>query len=119
MSGSIGYEIETSINIPQIMASMDNPAFGKFAAETWYKLYEDFVPCDTGTLYDTIRIKPWEIDHIAPYAASVYGHNRHYRKDRHPKATAHWSEAAEPTEMEKLVDSMQKYINEGRLPIYD
>lgn len=119
MSGKIDYEIETSINIPQIMASFDNPSFGKFAADTWYKLYEDFVPCNTGDLYDIVRIKAWKIEHYVPYAVEVYTHNRHYRKDRHPKATAHWSEAAEPTEEKKLINSMQKYINEGRLPIND
>lgn len=111
---------ETSINIPKIITSIrNNRAFGMFVAETWYKLYEDYVPWREGVLYDTVRLSPWEIDHIAPYAAEVYEHNRNYRRDKHPRATAHWSEAAEPAELDKLTQSIQNYINMGRLSIDD
>lgn len=111
----IRYEVEVEMNIPRILAQTEDPAFGLFAAETWYKLYRDYVPHDTGTLYGTVRLSPWEIDHIAPYAAPVYERNRNYRRDKAPKATSEWSEKAEPTEMPKLIRSLQKYINSGRL----
>lgn len=115
----IDYELEVDMNIPRIMASLDDPAFGMFAAETWYKLYEDYVPWNSGTLYDTVRLQPWEIDHIVPYANQVYTTNKHYRRDKHPKATGRWSDAAEPAERDKLERSLQNYIDIGRLHVND
>lgn len=115
----VDFEIEVNVNIPKILISVDDPQFGLDAAKTWYKLYRDYVPHDTGTLYDTVRLYPWEIDHIAPYSVPVYENNRNYRKDKAPKATAHWSEKAEPVELPKLIKSMQNYIDQGRLKIND
>lgn len=118
-SVDIDFEIEVDVNIPKVLASVDDPQFGLFAAEEWYKLYRDYVPHDSGTLYETIRLNPWEIDHIAPYSVPVYENNRNYRRDKAPKATAHWNEAAEPVEKPKLVKSLQNYIDQGRLKIND
>lgn len=118
-SVDIDFEIEVDVNIPKVLASVDDPQFGLEAAETWYKLCRDYVPRDTGVLYDDIWLKPWEIDHNAPYAVPVYENNRNYRTDKAPKATAHWSEAAEPAEKPKLIKSLQNYIDQGRLKIHD
>lgn len=118
-SVDVNFEIEVDVNIPKILTSVDDPQFGLFAAEEWYKLYKDYVPQDSGVLYDTRRLHPWEIDHIAPYAVAVYEVNRNYRRDKAPKATAHWSEAAEPAEKPKLIKSLQNYIDQGRLKIND
>ena len=115
----VDFEIEVNVNILKILASVDDPQFGLFTADTWYKLYRDYVPHDTGTLYDTVKMSPFEIDHIAPYSVPVYENNRNYRKDKAPKATAHWSESAEPIELPKLIRSMQNYIDQGRLKIND
>ena len=115
----IRYEVDVDVNVPKIIACTDDPALGLFAAETWYKLYRDYVPRDTGTLYDTVRMSPFEIEHIAPYSAPVYTKNKNYRRDKAPKATAHWSEKAEPAEMPKLIRSLQNYIDQGRLNIND
>lgn len=117
----VDFEIEVDVNIPKILACTDDPQFGLFTAETWYKLYRDYVPNREGTLYDSAseRIRPWEIEHNTPYAAAVYAKNKNYRKDKAPKATAHWSEAAEPVELPKLIKSMQNYIDQGRLKIND
>lgn len=117
----VRFEVEVDMNIPRILAHTDDPAFGLFAAETWYKLYRDYVPNREGTLYDSAskRIRPWEIEHNTPYAAAVYAKNKNYRKDKAPKATAHWSEKAEPAELPKLIKSMQNYIDQGRLRIDD
>lgn len=117
----IYYELDVEINVPKIAASVEDDAFGLFAAETWYKLYRDYVPNREGTLYDSAseRIRPWEIEHNTPYAAAVYAKNKNYRKDKAPRATAHWSEAAEPVELPKLIRSMQNYIDQGRLKIND
>lgn len=115
----IRYDVDVDVNVPKIIACTDDPALGLFAAETWYKLYRDYVPRDTGTLYDTVRMSPFEIEHIAPYSVPVYVKNKNYRKDKAPKATAHWSEAAEPVELPKLIKSLQNYIDQGRLKIND
>lgn len=110
-----GTTVEINIDVPRDLAKIEDPTFQLFAAETWYKLYRDYVPNDTGTLYKTVRIRPNEIEHVAPYARTVYEHNRHYRRDKAPKATAHWSEAAEPAEKPKLIRTLQNYIDSGRL----
>lgn len=110
-----GVTVEININIPGDLAKIEDPDFQLFAAETWYKLYRDYVPHNEGTLYKTVRIRPNEIEHVVPYARTVYEHNRHYRRDKAPKATAHWSEVAEPAEKPKLIKSLQDYINQGRL----
>lgn len=110
-----GTTVEINIDVPRDLAKIEDPTFQLFAAETWYKLYRDYVPHDTGTLYRNVWIRPNEIEHYEPYAPIVYEHNRHYRKDHASKATAHWSEVAEPTEKPKLIKSMQEYIDRGRL----
>lgn len=111
----IRYEVEVEMNIPRILAQTEDPAFGLFAAETWHKLYRDYVPHREGNLYDHVNLSPWEIEHYMPYAAAVYDRNANYRKDKAPKATSHWSEKAVPAEWPKLIRSLQRYINSGRL----
>jgi len=108
-------DVETDINVPAKLLKVRDPKFQIFAAETWYKLYRDYVPHNTGTLYDSVRISPYQIEHFAPYAAAVYTHNRNYRKDKAPKASAHWDHAATPAQKPKLINSMQKYIDRGGL----
>ena len=107
--------VEININTAEKMAKVNSAAFQTFAAETWYKLYRDWVPNDTGTLYESVRISPYQIEHFAPYANAVYSHNRNYRKDKAPMASARWDQAAAPSQKPKLVISLQKYIDAGRL----
>ena len=109
--------IETNINVPEKLLKIRNPVFQTYAAQTWHKLYRDFCPNQTNTLYGTVRISPYEIEHIMPYAAAVYNKNRNYRKDKAPKASAHWDMAAAPTQKPKLIASMQKYVDSGRLKL--
>lgn len=117
--GDVFYEVEVDLNIPKILMSIEDPEFGKYAADTWHTLYADYVPYRDGHLYKNIEISPWEIEHYEPYAAPVYERNMNFRTDHHSKATAHWSEAAEPVELPKLIKSMQNYIDQGRLKIND
>lgn len=117
--GKVFYEVEVDIDVPKILRSIDDPEFGKHAADTWHKLYADYVPYRDGHLYKNVKMLPWEIEHYEPYAAPVYERNMDFRKDHHTKATAHWSEAAEPAEKPKLIKSLQNYIDQGRLKIND
>lgn len=111
----INASVEVNINIPAKLAKIKDPVFQTFAAETWYKLYRDYVPHDTGTLYESVRISPYQIEHIAPYARQVYNHNANYRKDKAPMASARWDQAAAPSQKPKLINSMQKYVDRGGL----
>lgn len=111
----VNASVEVNINIPAKLAKIKDPVFQTFAAETWYKLYRDYVPHDTGTLYDSVRISPYQIEHFAPYARRVYMQNANYRKDKAPMASAYWDQAAAPAQKPKLVMSLQKYIDAGRL----
>lgn len=108
---------EININTAEKIAKIRDPSFGIFAAETWYKLYRDYVPQDTGTLYGSVRISPYQIEHIAPYAHSVYTHNRNYRRDKAPMASAYWDQAAAPAQLPKLTISLQRYIDKGGLSL--
>lgn len=38
-----------------------------------------------------------------------------FSKQFHPKASAKWDQAAKPTQMPKLVNELQRYIDSGRL----
>jgi hypothetical protein len=106
-----------SVAVDRITAKAENdPAFWTFAAEEWHRLYEPYVPMDQGVLKDTVTIRPKEIEHTAIYARYQYnGDGFNFRRDKHPKASAHWDQAAAPTQLPKLAQSMQNYIDSGRL----
>lgn len=92
--------------------------FWTFAASEWHRLYEPYVPMQTGTLKDTVDIRPKEIEHTVPYARYQYnGSNFNFRRDKHPKASAFWDLAAAPTQLPKLASSLQAYIDSGRLKL--
>ena len=128
---------------------MSNAAFWTFAATQWHRLYMDYVPMDTGMLRNTVRITPGVIEHIVPYAhyqymGEVYGPNRpiyegervvgwysptikkhptgralKYSHKYAPKATKEWDKAAERTQYDKLIDTLQRYVDSGRLRLHD
>ena len=111
--------VTTHIDTISLLRQVRDPKFWKFAATEWHRLYRNYIPKDTGALENTVVITSAEsegsITHTQPYAESVYLHNRRYRKDKHPLATARWDEAAAPTQKPKLIKSMQAYIDSGRL----
>lgn len=93
-------------------------AFWTFAASEWHRLYEPYVPMDEGTLYDTVAIRPKEIEHTVPYARYQYnGSGFNFRRDKNPQASAKWDKAAAPTQLPKLASSLQAYIDQGRLKL--
>lgn len=65
----------------RIASSIENSsAIGIFAATSWHRLYEQYVPMETGVLQGSVAISPWEIKHTAVYAryqyyGQVYGPN--------------------------------------------
>ncbi|HPF55368.1 MAG TPA: minor capsid protein [Clostridiales bacterium] len=107
--------VESHIDIPRNLRKVDNDAFWTFAANEWWRLYFPYIPFDTGTLARSVRISPKTIEHFAPYANSVYnGKFRNFRKDKHPLASAFWDAAAIPSQRDKLIGSMQEYVDSGR-----
>lgn len=93
-------------------------AFWTYAAEEWHRLYEPYVPMDEGVLKDTVTIRPKEIEHTVIYARYQYnGVDFNFRRDKHPKASAKWDQAAAPTQLPRLASSLQAYIDSGRLKL--
>lgn len=118
--------------------------FWKYAAYEWHRLYKDYVPMQSGALYNNVTIAPKTITHHVPYAhymymGQVYGPNMpiyegdnlagffsqpnrrkkptgkslNFSKQLHPKASAKWDKAAEPTQKSKLIQSLQSYVDSG------
>ena len=85
------------------------------AAQAWHRLYEPYVPRDTGRLYGDVRISPGQIEHLAPYAAYVYGGS--FSAGSGGAASRAWDRAAEPTQKPKLVAAMQAYVDAGGLKL--
>lgn len=137
---------EVNVNAGRIAQKVEGDnAFWTYAASTWHRLYKPYVPFDTGTLRNTVRIRPGEIEHTEPYAhyqyaGEVYGPNYPLYKNgvhigffsqpdrpkrkmgrplkyKHPRASKEWDKAAEPTQKPKLISSLQSYIDQGRLKL--
>ena len=113
----ISLKVTSNIDIPAHMKPIREPAFWKYAASEWHRLYEPYVPMQTGMLKDTVDIRPNEIEHTVPYARYQYEGHFNFRKDRHPKASRQWDKAAKPTEEPKLIRSLQRYIDSGRVKL--
>lgn len=115
------FDIENNTNVKRSLKKVRDPAFWKYGANEWWKNYFPYVPMQTGALAETVRHRGYdgygETEHIVPYGHSTYESNRHFRKDKHPLASRQWDKAAEPTQKPKLIDSMQKYVDSGRLKL--
>ncbi|MEA4831000.1 hypothetical protein SDC9_103596 [bioreactor metagenome] len=115
---SKGFTVTANIDIPVHLKRIHNDAFWKFAANEWKRLYTPWVPYRTGTLSQQTTITPGEISHTVPYAYKTYnGIGMHFRKNKHPLASAEWDKAAEPSQKGKLIDAMQNYVDSGRLKL--
>lgn len=102
--------------------------FRLFAHNEFYRLYADWVPMDTGMLAFTtsmplpggdgkgkVEISAEYIRHKSPYAAyQYYGEDLNHRIDLHPKATAYWDKVAMQANRDKLIQTLQKYIESRR-----
>lgn len=110
-------EVEMNINVQQLRDKvMNNSAFWTFAATEWHRLYAPYVPYKTGMLDNTVSITPGEIEHTVPYARyQYYGETHNFSREQHPLASAKWDLAAEPTQKSKLILTLQRYVDSGRL----
>lgn len=110
---------KVNINARGLADKLENdPVFWTFAATEWHRLYADYVPMREGFLTNNVIIRPKEIEHAVPYARRLYnGVGFHFRKNKHPKASAKWDQAARATQLPKLVSTLQAYIDSGRLKL--
>lgn len=93
--------------IPRRLMTADD--FWTFAANEWHRLISKYTPKDTGTLMNNVTIKPKQIEYNSPYAMHVYhGDRMNFRKDQNPLACAHWDEAAQESELPKLIQVLQR-----------
>ena len=107
----ISVEVDSKINIPDCMKAVQDDAFWTFAAVEWHRLYSKYVPMDEGKLRDTVSFGVGEIEHTQPYARYQYYGNFNHSNSKNPLASARWDQAAKPTEEQKLINALQKYID--------
>ena len=113
--------VEININTKALRDRvMNDSGFWTYAATEWHRLYSPYVPYKEGLLDNGAVITPGQIEHAVPYARyQYYGEHLHhkYAGAQHPKASAKWDLAAEPTQKPKLIAAMQGYIDSGRLKL--
>lgn len=100
-----------------------------FAASSWHKLYNPYVPMDVGTMADEVDYDYEEkngnlvgtVTHNQPYAHAQYVGEHHktgtkfnYSKEKHLLATDHWDEQAIADGKAKtLAQDVENYIKGG------
>lgn len=111
------FEVESiQLDIDKHLNEIEGENLGMYAASTWHRLYEPFVPYDEGILAHDVTLDPWQITHNQVYAHYQYeGTNFNFKKQPHPQASAKWDQAARPTQESKFIADLQKYIDSGRL----
>lgn len=68
-----------------------NRDVGMYMASETYRHMIQYVPMDTGMLYQNITLEPFEIHFNSDYAKRVFeGDQLNFSKEKHPNAQAHW-----------------------------
>lgn len=96
------------IDRERLARKLQSDALWLHAAKEWHRLYQPYVPRDTGRLYRDVRIAPGQIEHLAPYAARIY-----YGTSKMPGRQ--WDAAAIGAQRAALVAAVQAYVDSGRL----
>lgn len=104
--------IKIKLNERNIYGKVQNDRFGLFASQEWKRLISPYTPRREGTLEDTARVRPFEIEYTQPYSYYVYyGETFNFRRDTNPYATYEWDKAAEKAgQKEKLIKSINQYL---------
>ena len=105
-------KVKVDLDIAQIIKGRLDDEAKLFLANTAYKLMNDYIPMDTGSLAQTVDLTPEYLHFKVPYAEKMYeGDQFHFRKDKHPLATAHWDKAMMDARGDKLRQTMQNYMD--------
>lgn len=94
-----------------------NDKVGVFVAETWGKIFKNYVPMDSGTLrttYDSnIPFKVTYTEHYSFYqwnGISKSGRPLHYSKEKNPNAQSHWENQAYKDRGKEVAQATENYI---------
>ena len=84
---------------------------GTFVATTVYRNYKEFVPREEGDLENEVDIRPYEIEHLQPYAQKMYHNDFNFRKSPHPLACSHWAERAYEVKKKSICKRIEEFIS--------
>lgn len=134
-----------NIDVQGHLGRVEGEKFWTYAASEWHRLYRPYCPFREGALYNTVNISggggEGMIEHTVPYAhylyeGEVYGPNVPIMQGgalvgyfspvapKHPTGkmlhysgmgSRHWDEAARPTQLPLLVQSLQAFVDSGAL----
>lgn len=65
-------KLRIDLNEPQILRKVTNDRFGKFVSGEWWRLMKPYTPYETGTMWQSVKLRPWEIEYFQPYSAYMY-----------------------------------------------
>lgn len=109
--------IKVQINNPNtILNRILDDDVGRYTAETWGKIFEKYVPMDSGTLSQDYITEPWKITYKQVYShyqwkgVSKSGHPLNYNKEKHPLATKEWEKVAERNKKSEVARAITEYI---------
>lgn len=127
-----------NLNEDQIHDKVRNKKLGLFVANEWKRLINPYTPREKGTLLQTAKVRPWEIEYIQPYSHYMYegilyidpstgsawagfgvdkvptDKNLNYQKVN-PFATDHWDKkAAKAGQQNKLYRTINAGLASGR-----
>ncbi|MDE6357907.1 MAG: minor capsid protein [Eubacteriales bacterium] len=103
--------IKVNINANKIANRVINEDVKLFANQTWYRLYQNFVPMQEGNLYEDTEVTYEYIWHKSPYAERMYnGKDFDFSKEKHHLATAEWDKVAFKSQGNKLKKDIENYI---------
>lgn len=64
--------LRIDLNEPQIIQKVTNDRLGNFVANEWWKLLKPYTPYESGTMFQSVKIRPWEVEYFQPYSAYMY-----------------------------------------------
>lgn len=136
---------EVHINTRGHINRVRSEKFWAYGASEWHRLYRPYCPFREGALYGQVNITGGNgegtIEHTAPYAhyqyeGEAYGPNVPISQGgaivgyfspvtpKHPTGkmlkytgmgTRHWDQAARPTQLPLLLQSLQRFVDSGAL----
>lgn len=113
---NVTVNVKLNIDIDKLTNTVAGDEIGLYTAKEWKRLIDQFTPFRTGNLMNNVTIRPWEITYNAPYASEVYnadgihGKAKNFNTNLHPLAGPRWSERAQPSEISKLIHSVEGEI---------
>ena len=100
----------------KILGRIFDDSAGRFLAETWGKIFEKYVPMDSGTLSQRYDTEPYKViynqkySYYQWYGISKKGNPLNYNKEQHFLAQSHWEEAAERDKAGEVANALTAYI---------